>query len=97
MKKGLSVVAMLVAGSLAGAAQAWSGVRALLVGGCHAVYDFVSPPFKLLSTTEELVRADLRQPIPFAAAQPTERSVRPVQDQRPALRLFTLPRVALAS
>lgn len=91
-----SGIVVILVGSLASVGNLWAGACDVVVTSCRSFYDYLAPPYELVSLEPELLRADLRQPSPFAAAQPTERSVRPVQDQRPALRLFTLPRADFA-
>ena len=90
MRRG-GIVVILV-GSLASVGNLWSGTCDRVVTSCRSFYDYLVPPYELVSLEPELIRADLRRPSPFAVAQPTARTVRPVQDQRPALRRFTLAR-----
>ncbi|MBZ9712195.1 hypothetical protein [Deinococcus multiflagellatus] len=56
-------------------------------------WDYLKPAmFKLSDATAELQRADLAQSQMPMQAAPTQRTIRVTLDQRPALRMFTLPR-----
>lgn len=101
MKRGFTTVAVLVLGwASVGVGHACGVVRERVVeASCaarSAVREYLAPAFKLERTTDELIRADLLRPQPLALAAPTARAVRPTRDQRPALRLFTLPRADFA-
>lgn len=101
MKRGFTTVAVLVLGwASVGVTSACAVVRERVVeASCaarSAAREYLAPAPKLARTTEALIRADLLRPQPLTLAAPTQRSVRPTQDQRPGLRLFTLPRADFA-